>query len=168
MKKELRNMSIDDVPSVLALLPRFLGGEYTNSIFKDDTSFSLLVGEMPLLKSEMHNNTLCLVEEFNAQIIGILACQAGKHTSTLHTATIYLYTDTKLKEHDLARNLLDRAVQWARDTRTIKRLQTQISSRNNYVIQLLKEYGFEVEATLRDTITIGDKYYNSLVMALIL
>jgi RimJ/RimL family protein N-acetyltransferase len=64
--------------------------------------------------------------------------------------------------------LMRRAIEWARGTGVLTRLQLQVFARNAPAIHLYQKLGFQIEGSRRNAILRDGEYIDSLMMALLL
>jgi L-amino acid N-acyltransferase YncA len=163
MEDIIRKMRLDEVPDILILIPAWIGDEHIG-----DVDFSLSQNShKELSKREISKSTLCLVAETGNRIVGVLTCQRGRQNSVNRTATLHLYIDPKSRDRAINKNLVKESIEWARHTGIFNRIQTQIRNGDDLQIEIFRQLGFEVEATLRNTGTFRDTHFDSVVMALI-
>jgi RimJ/RimL family protein N-acetyltransferase len=68
----------------------------------------------------------------------------------------------------IGRRLLERAIEWARGSGVVTRIELHVFTRNEGAIRLYERCGFAVEGTRRRSVRRDGEYLDDLVMALLL
>jgi RimJ/RimL family protein N-acetyltransferase len=63
---------------------------------------------------------------------------------------------------------MESAIQWARGSAALKRIELLVFVENELAIHLYEKYGFVVEGRLRKAVYRHERYYDDLLMALLL
>jgi ribosomal protein S18 acetylase RimI-like enzyme len=114
------------------------------------------------------DNHVYLVAEADGQIVGVLICRGGRRRAMRHTATLSMSVAQEWRNQGIGSKLLARAIEWARATGIVTRIELHVYARNEAAIHLYKKYGFEVEGRLRRRVYRDGEYHDNLAMALLL
>lgn len=114
------------------------------------------------------DNSILLVAEAAGQIIAVMNCTGGQRRATRHAARLGISIHKDYRNQGLGNRLMSRAVEWARSTGIITRIELEVYARNAPAIHLYEKFGFEVEGRHRRTFFQNGQYIDSLVMALLL
>jgi len=114
------------------------------------------------------DNSIYLVAEIGDEIVGQLQCKGGTRQATRHAATLGMSVDRDWRHRGIGDQLLARAVQWARETLAVSRLELYVFARNETAIHLYTKHGFVIEGRRRRSIYRSGQYLDDLIMALLL
>lgn len=169
MELIIRKSRPKDTPHIEGLLLAYQNEVSQYDYFKDQLpSTYWLFGVSPfrLLPSDKSNNTITLVAEYNEQIIGLLTCEGGDYFFNKHVATLKIIIDPKWQKQGFGSTLLLEAINWARETNFVKRIQSTIPSRNEQALHIFKKFGFTIEGKLRETVILNNQSVDdSIVVA---
>jgi GNAT superfamily N-acetyltransferase len=131
---------------------------------------SWVIGSIPpqFPLSEASVNSLCLVAESGNQIVGVLTCRGGRYAETRHVTVVEVFISPVSGGQDIESRILREAIAWAQGTNIVRRLEIRIPSTHDSIINICKQLGFEVEATCRDAVLIGDRFVDIVIMAFLL
>jgi putative acetyltransferase len=165
----IREARPEDAEKTIAHVRR-LGSEPGVSIIIGPGEFDTTVAQQQefLRHCAAADNHVYLVAEVEGQIVGILICRGGRRRAMRHTATLSMSVAHEWRNQGIGSKLLARAVEWARDTSVVTRIELHVYTRNEAAIHLYKKYGFEVEGRLRCRVYRDGEYHDNLAMALLL
>jgi RimJ/RimL family protein N-acetyltransferase len=132
--------------------------------------FNLTVAEEQqiLANSIVTDNSAFFVAEIGGQIIGELSCIGGKRQANRHTVLLGISVAREWRNQGVGSKLMDRAIEWARHTGFVSRIELAVFARNEMAIHLYQNYGFVVEGRRRKAIYRSGEYLDDLIMALLL
>jgi len=113
-------------------------------------------------------NSVFLVAESGGKIVGVLNCRGGSRRAVRHAAMLGISVDRDWRGKGIGSQLMARAIQWAKGTGIIKRIELAVFERNSVAIQIYQKFGFEVEGKRRKAIFRDGEYLDGLMMALLL
>lgn len=116
--------------------------------------------------SETENCTL-LVAEAEGQIVGVLSCKGGEQKGTKHTTSLGISVHKDWRNQGVGRELMERAIAWAKGTGVIKRIQLEVTAGNASGIHLYEKLGFEKEGLRRRGMFKYGEYLDTWMMALL-
>jgi RimJ/RimL family protein N-acetyltransferase len=114
------------------------------------------------------DNSLFLVAEAEAQIIGVLTMRGGARRALRHEAVLGITVARDWRGRGVGDALMAHAVDWARRSGVIRRIELQVFVSNVTAIHLYKKHGFDVEGCRRKAVFRDGKYHDDYVMALLL
>ncbi|HVF09646.1 MAG TPA: GNAT family N-acetyltransferase [Abditibacteriaceae bacterium] len=165
----IRMAQIEDAAQLIEF-GKQLAAEPNNNVTFEEGEFNYTVEqEVQLLEScAGSDNSIWLVAEVDAQIVGHLKCTGGTRKATRHSAGIGISVRKDWRGQGVGNQLLAAAIEWAKSTGIITRLDLNVFVRNEAAIHLYNKYGFEVEGRHRRTHCKGGEYIDDLSMALLL
>jgi RimJ/RimL family protein N-acetyltransferase len=113
-------------------------------------------------------NAVFLVAEAEGTIIGMLNCQGGKRKAMRHAVTLGMAVPKEYRNQGIGGKLMERAVEWAKNTGVVTRIELAVYAHNAGAIHLYERFGFVVEGRRRRAVRHGDVYLDDLIMALLL
>jgi RimJ/RimL family protein N-acetyltransferase len=118
------------------------------------------------------DNSLFLVAETRsagrARIIGALTCGGGSLRSDHHMTDLGIYVRRDWRDRGVGTALMRAAIDWARASPVIQRVQLEVYARNARAIHLYEKFGFEHEGCKRRLYLQDGQPLDMLIMALIL
>jgi len=114
------------------------------------------------------DNSIFLVAEAGGRIIGNLSCEGGRRAAERHVGTLGISVDADWRGRGVGKALMQAAVDWARGTGVLRRLQLDVFCRNEPAIALYGKFGFEVEGRRRQAVCKEGEYLDVYVMGLLL
>jgi RimJ/RimL family protein N-acetyltransferase len=120
--------------------------------------------------SEMNRatNSLFLVAEDDGRIVGQLTLQGGKRRNVRHAATLGITVGREYRGRGIGRRLMAYAIDWARASGVLTRIELNVFVRNSNAIRLYESCGFVVEGRRRRSTHRDGEYLDDLVMGLLL
>ncbi|MCL4803022.1 MAG: GNAT family N-acetyltransferase [Anaerolineae bacterium] len=113
-------------------------------------------------------NSLFLVAESDGRIIGQLTLEGGRRRNVRHMATLGITVAEDWRDQGIGRQLMERAIHWARDGGIIRRIELHVFARNERAIHLYEKCGFVTEGRRRRAVIRDGEYLDDLVMGLLL
>jgi RimJ/RimL family protein N-acetyltransferase len=165
----IREAQPDDAAPLLAYIRRLLAEPDIN-IPLLPSEFNLTVEEEQQLLADFAaaENSISLIAEVDGQIVGEINCKGGKRQATRHSALLGISVDQAWRNQGIGNALMAQAINWARGTGIVTRLELQVYARNSRAIWLYEKFGFQVEGRRRRVIYQNGEYLDDLVMALLL
>jgi RimJ/RimL family protein N-acetyltransferase len=114
------------------------------------------------------NSVFLVAESDDGQVIGILTCVGGKRRATRHETTLGVSVRREWRGRGVGTALIRAAIEWARGTGTVTRVQLQAFARKDAAIRLYERLGFVTEGRRRRAVFRDGEYQDDLVMALLL
>jgi RimJ/RimL family protein N-acetyltransferase len=114
------------------------------------------------------DNSLFLVAEAGGEIVGVLTLRGGARRSTRHEAILGITVAKEWRSRGLGDALMSRAIEWARQSEVLARIELQVFTSNTTAVRLYQKHGFEIEGCRRKAIFREGEYHDDYVMALLL
>ena len=108
------------------------------------------------------------VAEVDGQIVGVLNCFGGKRKATRHCAELGISIAKEWRGRGIGNALMAAAIDWARSTGILTRIELQVFARNAGAIQLYEKHGFRIEGTRRNAVYRNGEYLDDHTMGLLL
>ena len=132
-------------------------GEFTHTIDE----------EKEFLQSfKVSKNSKFIIAEENGKVIGSLNCKGSDRVKIKHNTVLGMSVKEEYRDKGIGSKLLEYAIDWAKSTGIVKRIELHVFETNSRAIHLYKKYGFEIEGEKKRAIKINDEYINELIMAL--
>jgi RimJ/RimL family protein N-acetyltransferase len=152
-----------DAPALVALAQR-VGAEPEGWLIADD-SWRGVADERRYLKAlRRHPHAAVFVVEEGGEIIGRLSVARDPHPASFHVADLGLMVAAGYRRRGVGYALLDRAVEWARESR-VRKLELHVFPHNEPAIALYERFGFAREGYRREHYRRGAGYVDAILMA---
>lgn len=131
--------------------------------------FDLTIDEERQVIEDYHaaENCLFLVAEDAGQIVGCLTCQGGRRRALRHAALLGMSVAQTWRGQGIGRAMLTHAIEWARGTHRVTRIELTVYARNKRAIHLYHSAGFITEGRLRRAVFQDGAYIDIYVMGLL-
>jgi GNAT superfamily N-acetyltransferase len=117
----------------------------------------------------LSDNSLYLVAEIGGEIVGVLICNGGSRQATRHAVTLGgMSVAQEWRRRGIGSQLMACAIEWARGTGIVTRMELSVFEPNKAAIQLYRSFGFAVEAQRRKAVYRNGQYLDDWIMALLL
>lgn len=113
------------------------------------------------------DNSLFLVVAAGDEIVGVLTCQGGKRRATRHVSTLGISLAREWRGQGLGTALMRQAVEWARQSGVVKRLELHVFCRNAHALHIYQALGFEIEGQSRRAIFKDGQYLDDYSMSIL-
>lgn len=165
----IREARPDDAAPLLTYIQRLLAEPGIN-IPLTPAEFTLSVEEERqfLANCAAAANSIFLLAEASAEIVGALNCKGGIRQATRHATTLGMSVRQGWRGQGVGAALMGEAIAWAKQTGIVSRIELQVYARNEPAIRLYRKFGFEVEGRRRQVIFQDGEYLDDLIMALLL
>lgn len=114
------------------------------------------------------DNSLFLVAEADRTIVGALTCGGGTLRADRHMTALGVYVAREWRDVGIGNALMAKAVEWAKASPVVERMELEVYARNTRAIHLYEKYGFEHEGRKRRLYYVDGEPMDMLIMALIL
>jgi RimJ/RimL family protein N-acetyltransferase len=114
------------------------------------------------------DNSFFLIALVDGHIVGFLNCTGGKRRAHRHAAVLGISIRKAWCDHGIGAAMMTAAIDRARATGVIKRIELQVFTHNERAIHLYRKLGFVDEGRRRKSTCRDGQYCDDLVMALLL
>jgi RimJ/RimL family protein N-acetyltransferase len=114
------------------------------------------------------DNAVFLVAEVDGEIVGELNCRGGIRSSLRHAALLGVSVRAGWRDRGVGSALLAAALDWARATGVVTRIELSVYAENARAIHLYEKFGFAIEGRRRDAVRHSGRLVDDLVMARLL
>ncbi|HUH99060.1 MAG TPA: GNAT family N-acetyltransferase [Anaerolineales bacterium] len=152
--------------------------QYVQSLINEpEVNLLLSPGEFALTREQEQNllsefassdNSVYFLAERAAKIVGTLICQGGRRRAIRHTAGLSMSVAKEWRNQGIGSLLLSRALEWAKHTGIVSRIELDVFARNEPAIHLYQKFGFVTEGCRRNAIYRDGRYHDDLLMAFLL
>jgi RimJ/RimL family protein N-acetyltransferase len=150
--------------TALVTLAQQVGAEPEGWLIADD-SWRGVADERRYLKAiRRHPHAAVFVAEQGGEIVGRLSVARDPHPASFHVADLGLMVVTSHRRRGIGRALLERAVEWAAESR-VRKLELHVFPHNEPAIALYESFGFVREGYRKDHYRRGVGYVDAILMA---
>ncbi|MBL8027159.1 MAG: GNAT family N-acetyltransferase, partial [Fibrobacteres bacterium] len=111
-------------------------------------------------------NSIFLVAVDNNRVIGILTSEGGRYKANKHVTTLGMSIHKDYRNSGIGHKLLSFAIDWARQTNIIKRIELFVYERNISAIHLYKKLDFKKEGKRINAFFHNGRFENDYIMGL--
>jgi RimJ/RimL family protein N-acetyltransferase len=169
MKIIIREANQSDAEQLIAYVCR-LSEELESNIELSPGEFTLTVAQEQKILADfaLSDNSVYLVAEVKKKIVGILICNGSNREAVRHVVTINMSVDKMWRGKGVASQLMSQAIEWAKNTGIVSRIELFVLERNKTAIHLYSQFGFQVEGRRQRAMFRNDEYLDDIMMGLLL
>lgn len=165
----IREARPEDAAAGIAYFRRLFGEPGINLITEADEYYPTVESNSRVIRDmNRADNSLFLVAEVEGRIVGILTLEGAKRRNVQHVALLGITVAKEWRGHGIGRRLMTHAIEWARQTGILQRIELHVFARNEIAIALYESLGFEVEGRRRKAVIRDGETIDDLVMSLLL
>ena len=148
---------------------------YVNALLEESESFlELSKGEFTMTAEEEKNfledcwkslNSIFIVAVENGKIVGQLICNGSSRAKVKHSVVLGMSVDQKYRDVGIGSMLMEYAIEWAKESKIVKRIELYVFETNSRAIHLYEKYGFVIEGEKQKAIRMNGEYINEYLMA---
>lgn len=146
-----------------------IGGESDFLTFGREEFGRDVKGEEEFIENTLRKkNALLIIAEVNGKIVGNLNFSGGSRERTAHTGEFGV---SVLKEYwgkGIGEELIKYLIQWSKNSGIIRKINLRVRTDNSGGIRLYNKLGFIEEGRLKREFIINDKFYDSILMGLVI
>lgn len=120
-----------------------------------------------LAQVSVSENSLFLIAECDKKLVGEVNYAGGNRYATRHAATLGISVRASYQRRGIGNALLAEAIQKAKSTGCLRRLELLVYADNRTAIQLYERHGFVPEGTHRRAIRRDGEFIDQVRMALL-
>lgn len=105
--------------------------------------------------------------EIDAHIVGSIALTRFGRSQLDHAAGLGLNVAAAFRGQGIGRALLQHALQWAKQSSTIERIELDVIENNSSAIHLYEHFGFQREGTKRHAVKKPERYFDMHIYGLV-
>ena len=141
----IREAEIHDASSVIALLGQI--GQESTFTSLDENGIAMTESEMKhfLDKQAQSYNQITLLAFLNDELVGIINITADQRPRVRHIGDVFLGIKKAYWGNGLGSILMEEAIEWAKPSGSIRRLQLTVQKRNTVAVHLYEKMGFIIE-----------------------
>jgi RimJ/RimL family protein N-acetyltransferase len=152
-----------DAPGLVALA-QAVGDEPEGWLIADESSRGISDERRYLKAIRRHPHAAVFVAENSGEIVGRLSVARDPHPASFHVADLGLMVAAGHRRRGIGRSLLERAVDWAAESR-VSKLELHVFPHNEPAIALYESFGFVREGFRRAHYRRGAGYVDAILMA---
>jgi RimJ/RimL family protein N-acetyltransferase len=165
----IREARPEDAAELIAYLRRVFAEAGINLITEADEFSPTVETESRIIREMARaDNSLFLVAEQDGRLVGQLTLEGGKRRNVRHAATLGITVAQEWRGQGVGRRLIEYAVDWARRSGIITRIELHVFARNVGAIHLYESCGFVREGVRRRAVHRDGGYIDDLIMSLLL
>jgi RimJ/RimL family protein N-acetyltransferase len=169
MDINIREARPEDAERLIAYVQRVVDEPGSNlELSPGEFNFTVPEEEEFLARAAQSDNSVYLIAETNGIIVGGLNCSGGTRQAVRHAVVLGITVDHAWRGQGIGTSLLRRAIEWAKDTGIVTRIELFVLERNTIAIYMYQKLGFEVEGRRRKAIFRDGEYHDELMMGLLL
>lgn len=114
------------------------------------------------------DNSVFFIAEVGDEIIGALNCSGSHRRKIRHVTSLGISLAKEYRNQGIGHLLMKHAIEWAKTTGVVTRIQLSVFERNQPAIHLYKKFGFVIEGQRINSIYRDEEYQDTFIMALLL
>ncbi|KDR95236.1 Protein N-acetyltransferase, RimJ/RimL family [Peptoclostridium litorale DSM 5388] len=134
----------------------------------DEMDFNIKREECSIESINVKKNSLMAVALIDGEIVGLIVFRGGERNRIRHVGEMGITVRKPCWGLDIGGLLIGFLIEWAKETRIIRKINLRVRSDNENAIQLYKKYGFREEGMLTRDFLIDENLYDSISMGLLI
>lgn len=164
----LREATRADAAEMLKYID-IISGQSDNLTFGKGEFIMSVEDEEKIIESRRQtDNALFLIAESEGEIVGNLSFSAGTRKRLRHVGEFGVSVRKDFWGLGLGRALIEYLIEWAKATGIIRKINLRVRTDNENAIKLYESLGFELEGRLTREFMIGNEFFDSYHMGLLL
>lgn len=135
---------------------------------ENELNFTPEIEEKLINSMEDKDNSIMLLAVIDGQIAGNCTFRAGERKRTKHTGEFGITVRKGYWGLGIGSMLMEALIFWAKETKIIRKINLRVRTDNKKAIKLYEKFGFEREGIIRRDFLIDGRFYNSILMGLLL
>jgi RimJ/RimL family protein N-acetyltransferase len=166
---DIRKAAPEDAARIIAYIQRLLE-EMESNMELSEGEFNIPVADEQAIleKYNRSENSLFILAECDRRIVGLLHCKGSERRKIRHSVTLGISVDKEFRNAGIGSQLMAYAIEWAKGTGIVKRMELSVFETNANAIHLYQKKGFTIEGKKRRAIFRDGRYIDEYIMALLL
>lgn len=162
----------DDALGIITLMKATIA-EPLNNLLSEPGEFTLTEEQERAFLTEQAMRPdwaafVAVTDSTPSRIIGTVMADGKRRRAIRHRASVGLMVAQGWRSQGIGRALMERVIDWARESGVITRLELEVLVRNAPAIQLYERLGFQREGFVRNALLRNGEYLDELTMGLLL
>ena len=167
-KPKIRKASSSDAASLIEYL-NIIGSESDFLTFGKGEFGRSIEDEEKFIESALKKeNALFLIAEINGKVVGNLNFSGGTRKRTAHAGEFGVSVLKDYWGKGIGGELISYLIGWSRGAGLVRKINLKVRTDNERGISLYRKLGFSEEGTLKRDFLIDGKFYDSLLMGLLI
>lgn len=163
----IREITPNDAESLIEYVKKVSGETNFLTFSPDEFKTTVEKEKNALKKYSVRDNCLAIIAVDNEnRVVGMLDFEGGAKSRTKHSGEFGITVLKKYWGKGIGRSMITYLIDWARDLRTIRKIDLKVRSDNSRGIKLYKNIGFVVEGEISRFFYINGVFYSVLCMGL--
>lgn len=164
----IRKANRSDAKALIEYL-NVIGGESDFLTFgKDEFERSIYEEEVFIENALKKENALFIIAEVNGKVVGNLNFSGGARERTAHVGEFGVSVLKEYWGNGIGEELIKYLIAWSKDSGIIRKINLRVRTDNTPAIKLYKKFGFLEEGKRKRDFLINGKFYDSLLMGLMI
>lgn len=162
----IREAAVEDSKNIIDYI-NIIAGESDNLTFGTGEFLMTVEDEEKFLVDILNtDNALYIIAVYNDTIIGSLNFTAGKRPRIAHVGEFGISVLQEYWGYNVGSQLIEYLIQWAKETKIIRKINLKVRVDNFNAIHLYKKYGFKIEGKTTREFMIDEIFHDALIMGL--
>ncbi len=114
------------------------------------------------------DNNLFIIAEINGKVVGNLNFSSGARERTAHVGEFGVSVLKEYWGRAIGKELINYLINWSKNSKIIRKINLRVRTDNERGIYLYRKLGFLEEGILKRDFLIDGKFYDSLMMGLLI
>jgi RimJ/RimL family protein N-acetyltransferase len=167
----LREARVEDAPRVIEFMTEMLNEPGLDLVFEEgEFQMSVEDEEKWIREHSERENSLILVAESveGGEMVGLLSCTGWQRRANRHCTMLGISIKKGWRDRGVGREMMQAAVDWARASGVVKRVELEVFERNARGRHLYESLGFVQEGVRRHAFRKDGQWVDSVVMGLLI
>ncbi|MDP3386008.1 MAG: GNAT family protein [Eubacteriales bacterium] len=164
----IREATKSDAKDLIDYLDKIAGESDFLTFGVGEMIISLEQEEMFLENSYKQENALIALVFLDERIIGCVSLAGGVKPRLRHVGEMGISVLEAYWGKGVGEMMIDYLINWSKKTGVIRKINLKVRNDNARGLNLYKRTGFELEGTVRRDMLIGNKFYDSIIMGMLI
>lgn len=165
-KIKIRSAEISDAENLLETIKKYILDSEFIPKFYEEIKLTIQQEEEWINSFIEKENSLLLVAEYENKIIGNIDITGNSRIMMEHTGVIGMGMLTEWRNSGLGTELMQNAINWAKENPVLELLWLQVYCENELGISLYRKMNFKENGIIKNYFKRNGKYYDNLTMCL--